>query len=475
LNLHLSVHHNIAFAVNDYAALSDATEYSFIGTMADRTGRRPAIFKTLRQNLLAGLRMAPSSAFSASLDQVGALALVCVSMIIVLSYPFGADRTMFAWSGVTSWAAIAFLLTVLILVISRIQNESAIPFATQLMASTPWFLLIAFILFRFWPGAAWPILTVLAFFMLLVVALRAFRSMKPVTIALLLGLAVTIWSFDWHRFIAPAVFYSFVPGNTDTYDDVDVEKVFRDQDVLIQTRLDTLLPQIPDQADIYFVGFAGNADEPVFHRDVSWVHQWFNENYGTANRSVLLSTNLETLQSEPLASRHNLQDVLAGIGQIIDPNEDSIFLYLASHGSQAGWLDTSLRPLPLRQLTAESLKQALDEAGIRWRIIVISACYSGSFIETLANDQSLIMTAASADKTSFGCDWESEMTWFADALFRQSLAQGMGLIEAFENARVYIAEREEEEGISASDPQLFIGDAMRLRLEGIETAVGLID
>ena len=48
------------------------------------------------------------------------------------------------------------------------------------------------------------------------------------------------------------------------------------------------------------------------------------------------------------------------------------------------------------------LRETLDKSGIRWRVIVISACYSGSFIPAFTVSDTLIITASAADKTSLG-------------------------------------------------------------------------
>ena len=64
----------------------------------------------------------------------------------------------------------------------------------------------------------------------------------------------------------------------------------------------------------------------------------------------------------------------------MNPDEDILFLYLTGHGSKNAELSVKFWPLQLNQLSAENLKQMLDEAGINWRVVVISACYSGSFV-----------------------------------------------------------------------------------------------
>ena len=40
--------------------------------------------------------------------------------------------------------------------------------------------------------------------------------------------------------------------------------------------------------------------------------------------------------------------------------------------------------------------QNLNDSGVKWKIVVISACFSGGYIEPLKDDHSLIVTAADA-------------------------------------------------------------------------------
>ncbi len=56
--------------------------------------------------------------------------------------------------------------------------------------------------------------------------------------------------------------------------------------------------------------------------------------------------------------------------------------------------------LPLRDLTGETLAEALRESGIKWRVIVISACHAGAFIEPLQDENTIVITAARADRSS---------------------------------------------------------------------------
>jgi hypothetical protein len=148
-------------------------------------------------------------------------------------------------------------------------------------------------------------------------------------------------------------------------------------------------------------------------------------------------------------------------------DEDVLFLFLTSHGSP-DLLSTELYPFGLNDLSAEDLREMLDRSGIKWRIIVVSACYSGSFIEPLKNDNTLIMTAARGDRTSFGCSNENDYTYFGEAYFNQQLRREYSFITAFEKAKAAIAEREKQEELTPSEPQIYVGTAIQSKLNELE-------
>jgi hypothetical protein len=110
----------------------------------------------------------------------------------------------------------------------------------------------------------------------------------------------------------------------------------------------------------------------------------------------------------------------------------------------------------------------LDEAGIKWRMIVISACYSGGFVKALQGPTTLVATAAAADKTSFGCGTESEFTYFGEAVFKEQLNRQSSFITALQQADVSISQREVREKLEASIPQLSIGAAIEPKLKRLD-------
>jgi hypothetical protein len=183
---------------------------------------------------------------------------------------------------------------------------------------------------------------------------------------------------------------------------------------------------------------------------------------------VVLINNPNTMLDTPFATVSNLRATLSEIGDIINPDEDVVMLYLSSHGTKDHKLSIEFPPLQLDSLSPQVLKQMLDDAGIKWRIIVVSACYSGGFIEPLKDERTLIITASAADRTSFGCGAESAATYFGDALFQQALRFEDSFLKAFEDAKKIIAERERAEKRTPSNPQLFVGRSMAQKLPRLE-------
>jgi hypothetical protein len=119
------------------------------------------------------------------------------------------------------------------------------------------------------------------------------------------------------------------------------------------------------------------------------------------------------------------------------------------------------------------IKRMLDEAGIKWRVIAISACYSGGFIEPLKDDNTLIVTAADSDHSSFGCSNDSDFTYFGKAYFDHALRGTWSFVEAFEQARREIEGREKAEALTPSNPQMYAGKQIQRKLESLRNRLRL--
>ena len=245
---------------------------------------------------------------------------------------------------------------------------------------------------------------------------------------------------------------------------IEREEVFHVQGELLDARLKELKPQRPGVEDLYFVGFAGNAAEDVFYKELGVIAPLMQQRFDAGGRSLLLVNNPQTVTEQPIATATNLRRALRDIGKRINRDEDVVMLYLTSHGSSRHEFDVSFWPLALENLTPATLKSMLDEAGIKWRVVVVSACYAGGYIGPLQDEQTLVMTAADATHTSFGCGAESDFTYFGRALFDEELRKTHSLPEAFDKAKVSIRARELAQGFQPSNPQIALGSLMAGKL-----------
>ncbi len=249
------------------------------------------------------------------------------------------------------------------------------------------------------------------------------------------------------------------------YRALESEDVFYLQPKLLERELAALNPGRKGVVDLYFIGAAGYSNQDVFMKEVHSVAQLFKERFDTEGRSVMLINNPKTVTESPIASVTSLRAVLKRVGEVMDRDEDIVFLFLTSHGSKDHKFSLDFGAMQFNELDPPRLRQILDEAGIKRRVVVVSACYSGGFVEALKDENSLIITASAADKNSFGCNNENDFTYFGKAYFDEALRKTRSFITAFELAKPVIAERERKEQYDSSDPRIFIGEKIRAALD----------
>ena len=211
---------------------------------------------------------------------------------------------------------------------------------------------------------------------------------------------------------------------------------------------------------IFFVGFAGVAEQRVFAEEIKLAARTIGERFGSDDRQLLLINDRRDLDTYPIATASGLDYALRAVARKMDPDSDILFLALSSHGSADALLSVSNGNLPLEQLSDDDLETALRDSGIKRRIIVISACYAGAFIKPLEDPNTIVIAAAAADRTSFGCSDDRDMTYFGEAFYRDALPNAKTLQEAFDRASATIAVREQKEHETPSEPQAFFGSAI---------------
>jgi hypothetical protein len=233
------------------------------------------------------------------------------------------------------------------------------------------------------------------------------------------------------------------------------------QPSLTKAEIDRLPAQRAGVTDIYVLGVAGWSDD-VFAKELDGALDAISGVLPIKDRTVRLINNRETLANVPLANIRNFEAALHGIGAVMDKDEDVLIVLMTSHGTPNGF---GLQlPTGVVELTPQEVASSLEREGIKNRVVIVSACYAGIFVPPLANDTSIVITAADAKNTSFGCAPERDWTYFGDAYFRQSLHAGSDFETAFAHARVLIEGWELMDHVPRSNPQGAFGQALMAKL-----------
>ena len=243
------------------------------------------------------------------------------------------------------------------------------------------------------------------------------------------------------------------------------ERLFHLQGRLIERDLAAIERGRPGVRELYFVGFAPDGSQQVFLKEIRFVKALFDERMGTTGRSIALASSEAALDQLAIASTTNLARALKTVGRAMNPDEDVLFLYITAHGDREQRLSASQPPLELASLTPTALSRMLQDSGIKWRVIVVSACYAGGYIEPLRDDNTVVIAAAAPDRTSFGCEADRNFTYFGEAYFRDALARTRSFTGAFELARKLISQREKAEHLEPSLPQMWAGRGIAARLK----------
>jgi hypothetical protein len=230
-----------------------------------------------------------------------------------------------------------------------------------------------------------------------------------------------------------------------------------------------LAPQTRGRTDFYAIGIAGDALQDVFIKELDGALASLGQVLPIQDRIIRLVNHVDTVEETSIASRANFAAAVRAIGRVMDKDEDVLIVFVTSHGSRSG-AALVLPSLIDADLSPEDVASVLDREGIRNRVVIVSACFAGVFVKPLANENTVVVTAADDKHTSFGCSNEREWTYFGDAFFNQSLRSGVDLEQAFHDARILIRQWEARDGLTYSNPQGHFGHALmeKLRRAGVE-------
>ena len=235
------------------------------------------------------------------------------------------------------------------------------------------------------------------------------------------------------------------------------------QGALLATETADLAPTTKGATNVYALGVAGWADQDVFVKELDGGLAAMSEIFPIHGRTLRLINDRGTADHVPLATDRNFIAAIQAIGKVMNKTDDILLLFMTSHGEHTGFA-LKFPNETAGELTPQLVAATLNNEGIKNRIVIVSACFSGVFVPPLANDDTIVLTAADAENTSFGCAPERDWTYFGDAFFRQSVRRGRDLQHTFENARTLISGWELMDHAKPSNPQAHFGPTLVAKL-----------
>lgn len=228
------------------------------------------------------------------------------------------------------------------------------------------------------------------------------------------------------------------------------------QQAALNKELDSVQASDPKKIELYSLVVAAYGTQEVFRRESVFIENLFSTQYQNRSTAIYLTNSQRSLDEKPFATSTGIKQSIERLAEKMDKENDIFFLYVTSHGSKDKKISLNHNGLGLGDIDSKWLGDILKGSGIKHKVIVLSACYSGGFIDDLKDDNSIIMTSASSDRTSFGCGDDSDFTYFGKAYFKESLTPQTNFVEAFTKAKELVAQWEKNEQQKASNPQIYI-------------------
>jgi Peptidase C13 family len=202
---------------------------------------------------------------------------------------------------------------------------------------------------------------------------------------------------------------------------------------------------------------AGDNNSPAFDNGVEAMRDKL------AERGV---RDIRALTSDPVASP-SLQVATAGnvSNALRNGGGEACLVFITSHGDESGVVLRAAKGM----VEPATLGNALDAGcGSRPTVVIVSACHSGIFLTpAMRQPNRVVLTAAAANRVSFGCGAGDQYTYYDQCLLQQF--DGAATWRALAAAtRTCVESLERRMGVKPpSQPQIFVGAAVTdLRIPG---------
>ncbi len=203
---------------------------------------------------------------------------------------------------------------------------------------------------------------------------------------------------------------------------------------------------------------AGDGRLPVFDNAVGDVEARLDE-WGGGTRADIVRLSAAPAAAADGARSATLRHVLAAVAAMKPAAGQGCFVFATSHGSaeRGLWLQATNEYLNPRALD-RALAQGCGDAPTA---VVISGCFTGIFaMRPMTRANRVILTAASADRTSFGCGAGRTYTAY-DKCLLDALDAGGTWRRAYGAIRRCVADEERRNDVEPSEPQAWFGAGVR--------------
>jgi len=230
----------------------------------------------------------------------------------------------------------------------------------------------------------------------------------------------------------------------------------QEDDQRLQGAVANLQAERPGTVDAYVIVAALDAD-PVFNREAREAGRVLARRFDAEGRTLVLAHDEGDDKADVEASPQELARALDDVALKMNRDEDVLVLYTTSHGSPHNGLNFRDPERGEAVITPTRLQAMLDHTGVKNRLVVLQACFSGQFVPVLQGPRTIVATAASAQKSSFGCAAGNDWTFFGYAFVNQAMRTPDTFERQFRRAWVTILGWEQKAGYDPSSPQISIG------------------
>jgi Peptidase C13 family len=162
----------------------------------------------------------------------------------------------------------------------------------------------------------------------------------------------------------------------------------------------------------------------------------------------------------PFATRENIPRTLTEVALAMG-KDDIAMVVLTTHGF-TNLLGLNIADADYPVVYDRELKSWLKPLNGKRVILIVSACFSGSLIDSLSDSSRIILTAAAKDRSSFGCQFNSTNTFFIEELLKAAKDPTLNIEQIYKLTQMGVTRKETSMRLNPpSLPQMWIGDQAR--------------